>query len=59
MIKIFESLDFNSLENKVNNYIDKCDSKISDIQFRTVMNEEQIIFHVCIVHDLDFANSYK
>jgi len=59
MIKIFENNDWSLLEKQVNEYLETCGSKVSDIQFRTNMTEGEILFHVCIVHDLDFLNMYK
>jgi len=59
MIKILEEVDSSRLEKAVNEYIDTCGSKIESIQFTCALNEDGIILHCCIVHDLSFVNQYK
>lgn len=60
MIKIFENEDYIKLEKAVNEYIDDCGSKIESIKLSVVtLNENSVLFHCCIVHDLSFINQYK
>lgn len=56
MIKIFENTDYILLEKELNEWIVTCENRIHDIQFRTVMNEAGIIFHCCVIVELNLHN---
>ena len=56
MIKIFEGTDWEILEREVNLWIKSCGSKIHDIQFRTAMNEDGLMFHCCVITELNLHN---
>lgn len=56
MIKIFEATVYSTLEKEVNDWIDNCGSKVYDIQFRTVLNENELIYHCCVILELNLHN---
>jgi len=60
MIRLFKEYKMERLEYIVNDYIDTCGSKIESIQYQTTIDADgDIVYSVCIVHDLSFVNSYK